>query len=329
MLAALLLDNFHDLADGDGATFVAHSHTPKSGEVLEDLHTGRAGHGQLGDAALAGAAERAADVLALVDDREQFSANDFNLHRVYVHDGLVAGCEERSVLQHIHKRELHFDFTDGRGDAHGLTQHVALLHVLHVHGELQHDVLARFGRSHTRLIDYDLLHLSALARGSEDDFVADAHGARLDLAHDDAAALQVAIQDRDTQRRIGVAVGDGQSIEKGQECRVRRVVGARRVHLFPPIALARGHFVEDVVAVEARDGQELHVALDNVAALLEVGLELTDALFVARAVPFDGRVVHLVHDHDEVLHAQRSREQRVFPSLSSALKTRLELSLTR
>jgi alpha-D-ribose 1-methylphosphonate 5-triphosphate synthase subunit PhnG len=65
------------------------------------------------------------------------------------------------------------------------------------------------------------------------------------------------------------------------------------------------------------------------AYLLEVGLELADALLVARLLPVHRGVVHLVDHHDQVRHAQRAGQQRVLARLPALLEARLKLALAR
>ena len=63
--------------------------------------------------------------------------------------------------------------------------------------------------------------------------------------------------------------------------------------------------------------------------LLEVRLELADALLVSTLLPVDSGVVHLVDHHHKMCHTQGASQQRMLPRLPALLETRLELALAR
>lgn len=122
---------------------------------------------------------------------------------------------------------------------------------------------------------------------------------------------------------------DVQGIQCGQKCRVRRVVRTCGVAFLPPGALFGGDFIQEIFTTEARDRQELHLLLDDIAALLQVWLELAYTFFVTFTGPFDRGIIHLVDDDDQVLHTEGLAEQGVFAGLATLLETSLKFTLAR
>ena len=136
------------------------------------------------------------------------------------------------------------------------------------------------------------------AAGLEDKLVAGADGAGFDAARDDAAVVEaIDVGNRQAQRQAGEVV---------LVCEVIEGFGDRRA--LPPSHL--GGAVDDVLAVLGGDRDEV----DSVEAeRLQEGRVFGDNLLVGGLRVVDE--VHLVHQHDELLHAQEGEEERVAAGL--------------
>jgi hypothetical protein len=78
----------------------------------------------------------------------------------------------------------------------------------------------------------------------------------------------------------------------------------------------------------SRDGNERQIGLGVKADAFEVRLELADDLIIASLVPFDGRVVHLVDDDNELVYTVALEQESVLTSLPILFETCLEFTLT-
>jgi len=136
------------------------------------------------------------------------------------------------------------------------------------------------------------------AAGLEDELVAGADGARFDAARDDTAVVEpVDVGDRQAQGQAGEVVLVGKTIE-----------GFGDRWALPPGHL--GGAVDDVLAVLGGDRDEVNGVQ---AEGLQEDRVFGDNLLVGGLRVVDE--VHLVHQHDELLHAQEGEQERVAAGL--------------
>ena len=184
--------------------------------------------------------------------------------------------------------------------------------------ELDLDILAANGRVGLLLLAVDIGYLDLDLVGHDAQLVAQPQHARLELAHDHGAHVLVLVDERHAHGSVCGAIEGGQRLEALDEAR-SAVPGAD--------GLVDG--LLDEGAREARARHEEGVLVGREAALAQVGRELLLDLVVARLVPVDRRVVHLVDEHDQVAHARRLHQHGVLARLTAALEARLELAATR
>ena len=145
---------------------------------------------------------------------------------------------------------------------------------------------------------FERAHRAAATAGLEDELVTRADGAGFDAAGDDAAMVEtVDVGDRQAQRQAGEVVLVREGVEG---------FGDRRA--LPPRHLGRA--LDDVLAVLGGDRDEVD---GGESEGLQEGRVFGDDLLVRGLGMVDE--VHLVHQHDELLHAQEGEQERVAAGL--------------
>lgn len=138
---------------------------------------------------------------------------------------------------------------------------------------------------------------------------------RLDLTDEDGTHVLVLFSDGEHEGRVQLAVERlhvVEILEQGGAAVEGALVGA----------------LLDVGTGEARDGHEVDIGLGVVAGLLQKGRHLGDDLVVAGLVPIDGRVIHLVDGHDDLVDTGGLGQHGVLTGLTTTLETSLEFTLT-
>mmetsp|Transcript_22648 Transcript_22648/g.72878 ORF Transcript_22648/g.72878 Transcript_22648/m.72878 type:complete len:462 (-) Transcript_22648:14-1399(-) len=298
---------------------VAHREAAQRRVVRVRLHAHGLGrhHGRRARVAvlhgLAGALRHLTRALVLLVVQLRELARD--VRRVAVQHRAVARRDLARVVHddHLSLEGLHLL---GRVVLH-VTRHVAALQLLHRHVlHVEAHVVARHGLLQLLVVHLHRLHLSAQRRRREHHGHARLQDARLHAAHRYSAdtADLVHVLQRQAQRLVRRALGRRHRVQSLQQGR-------------PLVPAHVGRLLDHVVAHPARHRHERDL-LGLVARLLQERAHLVLDLVVARLRVVDRLVVHLVHRHHHLLHAQRVRQQRVLTGLAVLADARLELART-
>mmetsp|Transcript_25162 Transcript_25162/g.40856 ORF Transcript_25162/g.40856 Transcript_25162/m.40856 type:complete len:524 (+) Transcript_25162:185-1756(+) len=319
-LATLLLLNSLDDTHSHSLPHVTHGETAKRRVFRKGLHTHRLGRLKGGNAGitvldklrvLLQGLTRAA--IHLLGDISKFAGNVGSM-----------AIQHRGVTLLDLTRVVHDDDLGSEvGAAHGrvvlgvrsniTTLDVLDRHILHV----ETDIITGHSLRERLVVHLHRLYLSANAVGGELHHHTRLDHTGLDTAHRHGADTTnlVHILQRQTERLVGGSLGGVhvvKSLEKG---------GA----LVPSHV---GGLLNHVVAVPARDRDEGNLG-GLVADLLEVSRHLSHDLIVTALAVHDGRVVHLVHAHNHLLHTKGEGKQTVLAGLALLGDTSLELTDTR
>ena len=129
----------------------------------------------------------------------------------------------------------------------------------------------------------------------------------------------VFIENRHAERTNMTAIRNDQRIQVLNEARTLIPADQGIVH----------HPLLDESARESRARHKVSVLTRLEATLPQIRHQLVLDLIVALEIPVDSRVVHLVYEHDQKLHAGCLDQHGMLPRLTTSLKAGLELALAR
>src|SRR5260221_5499341 len=100
-------------------------------------------------------------------------------------------------------------------------------------------------------------------------------------------------------------------------------------NILPPRANRLAHAILEISTRICGYGEPGHIRFDMKAGATDERRQLLLDLLVARFIPFDRRVVHLVDHNDDLVNASSLDEHDVLARLPALLEARLELAFTR
>mmetsp|Transcript_8346 Transcript_8346/g.15432 ORF Transcript_8346/g.15432 Transcript_8346/m.15432 type:complete len:478 (+) Transcript_8346:275-1708(+) len=239
-----------------------------------------------------------------------------------VNDGLVSCREDGLVFKQLQGCNLSLKLGHDGNGRHHATENKAWLNFLLVDAtQLKSQVLSWSADFDINLIPKRLLDLAR-------DFIWHHHqlcshfaNPGLDFTHDHGTSVAILIHNGHSERLVIKSIYWLKVVEH-----------IKQRTLVPPWAGLLGYRVLDVGPGQSRDRNKHDILLQVVSALLEERAKASENLVVSLLAPLaslrNRRVVHLVHDNNELGDTERLGQLSVLPRLPTSLETCLELALT-
>mmetsp|Transcript_27585 Transcript_27585/g.63937 ORF Transcript_27585/g.63937 Transcript_27585/m.63937 type:complete len:230 (+) Transcript_27585:61-750(+) len=148
---------------------------------------------------------------------KDFGHRTFLFTCVGMENGLETSRQNTGILRHVHQTQLANDFRN-RSTGGFCTEHVAFSDILNTTTapQLHQDIFSWPGTTYRHFVRPDPLHFVNVSRGHNGNLHARPHHTTLHLTHGDGTTIHVAIQHRNTQRRILIPTRNLQRIQQSE-----------------------------------------------------------------------------------------------------------------